>query len=142
MESVSRLEDQERTWLVNTIRLIPNFDGPEYESQKYVVAAWKLIRAMIKSPTNSVSLSVGRNITCNPRYLKKLDHDGIILIDLENHIKPDSQISINFFEEVINSKDFKDKLNKVEKRLEQVERDERTRELIWSNRNRSSWWFW
>jgi hypothetical protein len=87
---------------------------------------------MIKSPTRSVTLSMGRDITGNPRYLKKLDHDGIILIDSENHIRPDSQISINYFEEVINSnnsKDFEEKLAKVEKRLEQVEKEERTREF-------------
>jgi hypothetical protein len=142
IEAASRLEDEERTWLINTIGLIPNFDGPEYESQKYAVAAWKLIKAIIKSPTKSVTLSMGRDITGNPRYLKKLDHDGIVIIDLENNIKPDSQISRNFFEEVINSKGFEEKLSKVESRLEQVEKEERTRELIWSSKNKQrSWWF-
>ncbi|RIA87170.1 hypothetical protein C1645_807447 [Glomus cerebriforme] len=140
-QAASQLEDEERTWLINTIGLIPNFDGPEYESQKYAVAAWKLIREMIKSSTKSVTLSMGRDITGNPRYLKKLDHDGIILIDVENHIKPDSQISLNFFEKEVNSKGFGEKLAKVEKRLEHVEKEERTRELIWSSKNTRSWWF-
>ncbi|CAB5216832.1 unnamed protein product [Rhizophagus irregularis] len=139
-DAVNQLEDEEETWLINTIGLIPNFDGPEYESQKYALAAWKLIKEMIKSPTKSVTLSMGRDITGNPRYLKKLDHDGVILIDTENHIKPDSQISINFFEKIVKSKGFEEKLAKVEKRLEQVEREERTRELIWSNKNKRSWW--
>lgn len=98
---------------------------------------------MIKSPTKSVTLSMGRDITGNPRYLKKLDHDGIVIIDLENNIRPDSQISINFFEEVVNSKGFEEKLVKVEKRLEQVEKDERTREIVWSSNNKQRfWWFW
>src|SRR5688572_13189590 len=137
----NQLEDEERTWLINTIGLIPKFDGPEYVSQKYALAAWKLIRAIMKSPTRSVTLSMGRDLTGNPRYLKQLDHDGIILIDLENNIKPDSQISTNFFEQVINSGDFEKKLTKVEERLEQVEKEERTRELIWSSKNKQRFWF-
>ena len=69
---------------------------------------------MIKSSTKSVTLSMGRDSTGNPRYLKKLDHDGIVIIDLENNIRPDSQISINFFDEV-NSKGFEENLSRLKK---------------------------
>ncbi|CAG8478432.1 10072_t:CDS:2 [Diversispora eburnea] len=99
--NASQIEDTERTWLTNKVGLIPNFEGSEeFESQKYAVAAWKLFRAIVKSPTKSLSLTQGRNIIGNPRYLQQLDHDGIIMVDTENNVKPDSQISCNYFEDI------------------------------------------
>lgn len=138
---MSQIEENERTWLINKVGLIENFEGPEEcESQKYAVAAWKLFREIVKSPAKSVSLNEGRNVIGNPRYLQQLDHDGIIMIDNENNVKPDSQISCNYFEDFVNKKDFDKILNRVERKLAEVEKEERKREIVWSNSNKRRWW--
>ncbi|CAH1762398.1 4152_t:CDS:2 [Entrophospora sp. SA101] len=134
-EAANRLKEEQKTWLINLIGLIPNFDGLEIESQRYAVAAWKLIRELVRSPTKTISIIEGRSIIGNSRYLKKLDHDGIIMIDQDNQIKPDSQISYDIFEEMIQSPDFNKILKKVDQRLMKADK------IIWDNGNK--WWkFW
>nr|CAG8649416.1 3295_t:CDS:2 [Entrophospora candida] len=134
-EAANRLKEEQKTWLINLIGLIPNFDGLEIESQRYAVAAWKLIRELVRSPTKTISIIEGRSIIGNSRYLKKLDHDGIIMIDQDNQIKPDSQISYDIFEEMIESPDFNKILKKVDQRLMKADK------IIWNNGNK--WWkFW
>jgi len=134
-EAAYRLKEEEKTWLINSIGLIPSFDGSEIESQKYAVAAWKLIQKIVLSPTKTIPIIEGRSVIGNSKYLKKMDHDGIIMIDQDNQIKPDSKISYDIFKEMIKSPNFKKTLKKVEQRLKKVEKEQRIREIIW-------WKFW
>ncbi|CAJ0769800.1 19515_t:CDS:2, partial [Entrophospora sp. SA101] len=101
-EAANRLKEEQKTWLINLIGLIPNFNGLEVESQRYAVAAWKLIRELVHSPTKAISMVDARLIIGNSRYLKKLDHDGIIMI-----------------------------LKKVDQKLEETDKNQRIREIIW-----------
>ncbi|CAH1764518.1 4234_t:CDS:2, partial [Entrophospora sp. SA101] len=139
--AANKLKEEQKTWLINLIGLIPNFNGLEVESQRYAVAAWKLIRELVHSPTKAISMVDARLIIGNSRYLKKLDHDGIIMVDQDNKIKPDSQISYVIFEEIIKSPNFNQILKKVDQKLEETDKNQRIREIIWSNKN--NWWkFW
>ncbi|CAG8780977.1 26261_t:CDS:2, partial [Dentiscutata erythropus] len=53
--TAKQLENEERNWIINRIGLIPNFEGGALDKQKYAACAWKLIHAIVKSPTHSVS---------------------------------------------------------------------------------------
>lgn len=124
IELASRIEKNEKVWLINKVGLIKNFEGPEeYESQKCAVAAWKLFREIVKSPTKSVPLVEARELLGSTRYLQQLDFDGVITIDAENNVKADSPISYNYFKNTIDdeSENFDGTLNHVVRRLAEVE---------------------
>ncbi|CAG8491975.1 12562_t:CDS:2, partial [Racocetra persica] len=52
--TAKRLENEERIWIINQIGLIPDFEESAFDNQKYAAYAWKLIRAIVKSPNNTV----------------------------------------------------------------------------------------
>ncbi|CAG8494698.1 22108_t:CDS:2 [Dentiscutata erythropus] len=78
--AVDKLENEERTWIINQIGLIPNFEESAFDDQKYASCAWKLIQ-------------------------------------------------------IVNNDTFNDTLENVCERVEEVDKEQRTRELIWSNKN-------
>ncbi|CAG8526862.1 12561_t:CDS:2 [Ambispora gerdemannii] len=133
--AVQVMEDEEYTWIVNTIGLIPDFEESEFDEQKYAAAAWKLIRAIVRSPSKTIPLNECRVITGNSRFLRQMDHDGIVVIDLQNNVKADSKILWNIFNKIVNNEDFDDLLQNVLERVEEVDKEQRTRELIWSRKN-------
>ncbi|CAG8686906.1 10735_t:CDS:2, partial [Ambispora leptoticha] len=133
--TIQTIEEEEYTWIVNTIGLIPDFEESEFDEQKYAAAAWKLIRAIVRSPTKAIPLNECRVITGNSRFLRQMDHDGIVVIDIQNNVKADSKILWNIFNKIVNSEDFDDKLQNVLDRVEEVDKEQRTRELIWSRKN-------
>lgn len=80
-----------------------------------------------------------------------LDHDNIIMIDDHHNVKADSKILQNIFEEIVNSEGFEELLDNVCERVEEVDKEQRTRELIWSKKNdqvirfgqpKKGGWFW
>lgn len=140
-EAIKIIEAEERHWLNDKIGLIPDFEGTTFGDQKYASNAWKLIRAIVKSPEKSVSLDECKIITGNPKWIEMMDHDNIIMIDDQNRVKADSKILLNIFEEVVNKKGFDDILKKVCERVE-VDSEQRTRELIWRRKKSRRSWFW
>ncbi|CAJ0646659.1 9139_t:CDS:2 [Entrophospora sp. SA101] len=135
VETADKLEEEERTWMTNTIGLIPDFEETAFEEQKYASCAWKLIRELIKSPTKSLPVNQCRIITGNPKWVRMLDHDNLIMIDDQQNVRPDSKILEKCFEEVVNSEGFDELLDNVCERVEEVDKEQRTRELIWSRKN-------
>nr|CAG8493887.1 5407_t:CDS:2 [Entrophospora candida] len=135
VETADKLEEEERTWMTNTIGLIPDFEETAFEEQKYASCAWKLIRELIKSPTKSLPINQCRIITGNPKWVRMLDHDNLIMIDDQQNVRPDSKILEKCFEEVVNSEGFDELLDNVCERVEEVDKEQRTRELIWSRKN-------
>ncbi|CAG8640885.1 8072_t:CDS:2, partial [Paraglomus occultum] len=129
------IEHEERTWIINTIGLIPDFEESEFDNQKYAAAAWKLIRAIVESPTKSIPLNECRIITGNSSFHRRLDHDNIIVIDNDNNVTADSKMLMNIFEEIVNSEGFDDLLKNVISRIEEVDKEQRTREIVWSSKN-------
>ncbi|CAG8441360.1 14171_t:CDS:2 [Funneliformis mosseae] len=150
-ETVAQLESEEKTWLTNQIGLIPDFEETAFDSQKYASCAWKLIKALVKSEEKQLPVNDCRIITGNPKWLEMLDHDNIIMIDDQHNVKADSKILQNIFEEVVNREDFDDLLDNVCERVEEVDKEQRTREIIWSKKNdqvvrfghpKKEGWFW
>ncbi|CAG8776390.1 2727_t:CDS:2, partial [Cetraspora pellucida] len=109
-ETAKHLENEERTWLINQIGLIPDFEESAFDDQKYASCAWKLIREIVKSPVHSVTIEEGRKITGNPKWIEMMDHDNIIMIDDHQRIKADSKMLQHIFEEIVNRDDFDDLL--------------------------------
>ncbi|CAG8758949.1 24357_t:CDS:1, partial [Gigaspora rosea] len=145
------LKNEERTWIINQIGLIPNFEETAFDDQKYASCAWKLIQAIVKSDNHSVPLNKGRIITGNPKWIEMMDHDNIIRIDEKQNIRADSRILLNIFEEMVNDDNFDEDLANVCERVEEVDKEQRTRELIWSKKNdqvvrvgkpKKSWFSW
>ncbi|CAG8758562.1 14190_t:CDS:2, partial [Gigaspora margarita] len=150
-ETAEILKNEEKTWIINQIGLIPNFEETAFDDQKYASCAWKLIRAIVKSENHSVPLNEGRIITGNPKWIEKMDHDNIIRIDENQNIRADSRILFNIFEDMVNKDNFEEDLANVCERVEEVDKEQRTRELIWSKKNdqvvrigkpKKSWFFW
>ncbi|CAG8516978.1 27642_t:CDS:2, partial [Racocetra persica] len=115
--------------------LIPDFEESAFDDQKYASCAWKLIRKIVKSDDNSVSVEEGRKITGNPKWIEMMDHDNIIMIDENQKIKADSKMLQKIFEDIVEEDDFDEILNNVCERVEEVDKEQRTRELIWSKKN-------
>ncbi|KAG9304003.1 hypothetical protein G9A89_005913 [Geosiphon pyriformis] len=134
-DAAQQMEEEEETWITNTIGLIPDFEESEFDEQKYAAAAWKLIRAIVKSPNKTLKLNKCRVITGNSRFLRRLDHDGIIVVDLQDNVRADSKILWNLFVRIVNEEGFDDLLQNVIERVEEVDKEQRTRELIWSRKN-------
>ncbi|CAG8539692.1 11566_t:CDS:10 [Acaulospora morrowiae] len=135
MKTVDILETEERHWITNRIGLIPDFEESAFDDQKYAFCAWKLIRALVKSPTKTLSLRDCRVVTGNPKWIEMMDHDNIIMIDDEQNVRADSKILLNIFEEIVNEEGFDELLDNVGERVEEVDKEQRTRELIWSKKN-------
>ncbi|CAG8487214.1 5635_t:CDS:2 [Dentiscutata heterogama] len=133
--TVESLIDEERTWIINQIGLIPDFEESAFDDQKYASCAWKLIREIVKSESNSVKLNDGRKITGNPKWIEMMDHDNIIMIDEHQNIRADSKILLNLFKDIVSEDDFDETLDNVCERVEEVDKEQRTRELIWSKKN-------
>ncbi|RIB22207.1 hypothetical protein C2G38_2014459 [Gigaspora rosea] len=133
--TVKYLENEERNWIINQIGLIPNFEGSALDKQQYASCAWKLISAIVKSPTHSVTTSEGRIITGNPKWINMMDHDDIIMIDENHNIKANSKILLNIFEEIVNQDGFDELLDNVCERVKEINKGQNTRELIWSKSN-------
>ncbi|RIA87553.1 hypothetical protein C1645_777069 [Glomus cerebriforme] len=134
-DTASLLENEERSWIISQIGLIPDFEETAFDSQKYASCAWKLISAIVRSEEKRLSVNECRVITGNPKWIEMLDHDNIIMIDEKGYVKADSKILQNIFEEFVNSEEFDDLLNNVCERVEEVDKEQRTRELIWSKKN-------
>ncbi|CAG8758560.1 14189_t:CDS:2 [Gigaspora margarita] len=133
--TVKYLENEERTWIINRIGLIPNFEGSALDKQQYASCAWKLISAIVKSPSHSVTTSEGRIITGNPKWINMMDQDDIIMIDENQNIKANSKILLNIFEEIVNQDGFDELLDNVCERVNEINKGQNTRELIWSKSN-------
>ncbi|CAG8481840.1 7748_t:CDS:2 [Racocetra fulgida] len=128
-------KDEERNWIINRIGLIPNFEESAFDDQKYASCAWKLIRKIVKSGDKSVSVEEGREITGNPKWIEMMDHDNIIMIDENQKIKADSKMLQKIFDKIVNEDGFDERLDNVCERVEEVDKEQRTRELIWSKKN-------
>ncbi|CAG8503984.1 11781_t:CDS:2 [Diversispora eburnea] len=134
-KTVETLEAEEKHWLTNRIGLIPDFEETAFDDQKYASCAWKLIRKLVKSEERSLPLKECRTITGNPKWIEMMDHDNIIMIDDQHNVKADSKILLNIFEKIVNDEEFDELLENVCERVEEVDKEQRTRELIWSKKN-------
>ncbi|CAB4402339.1 unnamed protein product [Rhizophagus irregularis] len=150
-DTARQLESEERSWIVTQIGLIPDFEETAFDNQKYASCAWKLIKAIVKSEEKKLPINECRIITGNPKWIEMLDHDNIIMIDDHHNVKADSKILQNIFEEIVNSEEFEELLDNVCERVEEVDKEQRTRELIWSKKNdqvirfgqpKKGGWFW
>ncbi|CAG8641526.1 10543_t:CDS:2 [Acaulospora colombiana] len=149
IKSTEALEIEEKHWITSRIGLIPDFEESAFDDQKYALCAWKLIKALVKSQEKSLPLKDCRIITGNPKWIEMMDHDNIIMIDDQQNVKADSKILQNIFEETVNEEGFDELLDNVNERVEEVDKEQRTRELIWSKKNNQvvrhappKGWFW
>src|SRR5689334_10537572 len=92
LETASHLENEERSWIISQIGLIPDFEETAFDNQKYASCAWKLIKALVESEEKKLPVNDCRIITGNPKWIEMLDHDNIIMIDDQHYVKADSKI--------------------------------------------------
>ncbi|KAI9622660.1 hypothetical protein H4Q26_014940 [Puccinia striiformis f. sp. tritici PST-130] len=66
-------------------------------------------------------------------FLSQLDHENMIAIDTDYHIKPNSIVMLNVIRELCNEPEFQRRLDSVLERIGDIESLGRTRELIWKS---------
>lgn len=150
--ALEELEIEERAWVISHISPIPDFDSSQLESQRFSVAAWRLILALVRSENFTVSIQQAREVMSHSTWMYDLDAANIVTIDEHRNIRPDSVITARIMKEMCEDKELAKKLENVQNRLDAVDQENRTRELVWSVKNHrvfgrhrdDKWysWFW
>lgn len=68
-------------------------------------------------------------------WMYNLDQANIVTIDEHHNVRPDSVVTARVMREMCEDEELSRKLRNVEERLETVDQENRTRELIWSSKN-------
>ncbi|KAI9621916.1 hypothetical protein H4Q26_015351 [Puccinia striiformis f. sp. tritici PST-130] len=80
-----------------------------------------------------IPYSVARQVMTRTDFLSQLDHENMIAIDTDYHIKPNSIVMLNVIRELCNEPEFQRRLDSVLERIGDIESLGRTRELIWKS---------
>ncbi|KAA1075085.1 hypothetical protein PGT21_028444 [Puccinia graminis f. sp. tritici] len=141
--------EREKQWLLSRIGLIVDCDDDVMDEQKWASASFLLMQALVKNADETaasqpdsvnhshypkgIPYSVARQVMTRTDFLSQLDHENMISIDTDYHIKPNSIVLLNVIRELCNEPDFQERLDSVLERIGDIESLGRTRELLWKS---------
>ncbi|MBW0487969.1 hypothetical protein O181_027684 [Austropuccinia psidii MF-1] len=138
----------EKQWLLSRIGLIVDCDDDVMDEQKWSSASFLLMQALVEqaeeevksneradelSMPKGIPFSEARQVMTRTDFLSQLDHENMISIDLDYHVRPNSMALLNVIKEICHQPDFQDRLDKVLERIGDIESLGRTRELTWKS---------
>lgn len=139
--------DREKEWLLSRIGLIVDCDDDVMDEQKWASSSFLLLQALVKSADEQskshpesvmqsrypkgIPYSMARQVMTRADFLSQLDHENVISIDTDYHVKPNSVVLLNVIKELCNEPDFQERLDSVLERIGDIESLGRTRELTW-----------
>ena len=141
--------EREKQWLLSRIGLIVDCDDDVMDEQKWASASFLLMQALVKNAEETaasqpgsahhshypkgIPYSVARQVMTRTDFLSQLDHENMISIDTDYHIKPNSIVLLNVIRELCSEPDFQARLDSVLERIGDIESLGRTRELLWKS---------
>jgi len=147
---------REKSWLLSQIGLIPDHDDDVMDEQKWASGSWLLLQEFVRlqkehgsqrssddeRPLPAIPYWRCRQIMARGDFLEALDKVNIISIDIDHDVRPDSLLILQAAREVCDSPGFKEALDNVLARVDEVESLHRTRELVLKKTKQSSgaWW--
>ncbi|PLW53926.1 hypothetical protein PCANC_03728, partial [Puccinia coronata f. sp. avenae] len=141
--------EREKQWLLSRIGLIVDCDDDVMDEQKWSSSSFLLMQALVKNADEAaasepdsvnqsnypkgIPYSEARQVMTRTDFLSQLDHENMIAIDTDYHIKPNSIVMLNVIRELCNEPDFQERLDSVLQRISDIESLGRTRELLWKS---------
>ncbi|KAF8967970.1 hypothetical protein BDZ97DRAFT_1655931 [Flammula alnicola] len=148
VEMAKHLLEVEKAWLLSQIGLIPDCDDDVMDEQKWSSCSWLLLQEFVKLrqeqeaalteagksadeelPLPEIPYWRCRQIMTRPDFLEELDRLHIIAIDIQHHVRPDSNLILHAARQVTEEEGFDAVLQGVRDRVDEIESLHRTREL-------------
>jgi len=163
---MDRLLRSEKAYLLSRIGLIPDHDDDVMDEQKWSSCSWLLVREFVKKhqeaeKSRAERLKNGetqeqlrhlhmpsipywrcRQIMTRPDFLKDLDHDNIISIDVDHNVRLDSTLLLRAAREVVEEEGFDEMLDSVRARVDEIESLHRTGELTFKDLHQATGFVW
>jgi len=142
IQAAKLIIEREKQWLLSRIGLIVDCDDDVMDEQKWASSSFLLMQALVKNAdeaaesqnySKGLPYSVARQVMTRTDFLSQLDHENMICIDTDYHIKPNSIVMLNVIRELCNEPDFQERLDSVLERIGDIESLGRTRELLWKS---------
>ncbi|KAF8740355.1 hypothetical protein RHS02_04457, partial [Rhizoctonia solani] len=147
-DSIKRLKQGEKAWLLTNTGLIPDCDDDVMDEQKWSSCTWLLLREFVErwerkanDPENQgkpvemprISYYKCRQIMTRPDFINQLDHLNIISIDAKHKVRLDSMLTLEAARQVVSKEGFDELLQGVRDRVDEIESLHRTRELTFKD---------